>query len=117
MILEQIKGPFTAGQSKTFGGSAGRNYIRIGIQVPDRQPIGYSEKRAYLEKKKNVPLVEGHPDIDVTITAYDVDHSYSINECGILELDGNFGSSLKVTFNRNLPQGSIIDVLYKEEGE
>lgn len=117
MILEQIKGPFTTGQTKTFGDTDGRNYIRIGVQIPKRQPIGYSEKRAYSEKKKTVPPVEGHPDIDVTIRAYDVDHSYSINECGILELDGSFGSSFTVTFNRNLPQGSIIDALYKEKGE
>lgn len=117
MILEQIKGPFAKNQKHEFGGTDGRAYIRIGIQIPDRQPIGYSEKRAYSEKKKGIPSIEGNPDIDVTIKLNDAEHSFSVNECGLLELDGNFGNMVTITFERNLPEGSIIDALYKEAGE
>ncbi len=117
MILEQIKGPFTRGQTHSFGGTDGRTYVRVGIQIPDRQPIGYSEKRAYLEKMKTVPSVNGNPVVDATITLNGAEHSFSVNECGILELDGSFGNMVTVTFERNLPEGSIVDALYKEEGE
>lgn len=117
MILEQMKGPFSAGQNKTFGGTDGRTYVKIGIQVPHRQPIGYSEKRAYLEKKSGVPSIEGDPIIDVVITTNEITSNHSINEPGIFEVEGNFGNMVTIGFPRSLPQGSIVDLLYKEEGE
>jgi hypothetical protein len=128
MKVEQIKGPFSAGAYKMFGGTDGRIYTHIGIQVPKRQPLGYTTFRAIDEglSSDSIPeLVE--PIVpskycDVTIifgsesdskSSYD----YKISEKGILEFDGSFTNGITVKFLRALPPETIIDIAYKEEGE
>lgn len=117
MKLEQIKGPFSIKSSHTFKVDAGNSYVHIGIQIPKRQPIAYSEYRALNEGKEDIILFPQIPDYDVTITTNESEFSYKVNETGILELDGNFGSKLKFTFEKSMPPETIIDVIYKDEEE
>lgn len=117
MKLEQIKGPFSIKSSHTFKAGAGNSYVHIGIQIPKRQPIAYSEYRALNEGKDDIILFPQIPDYDVTITTNESEFSYKVNETGILELDGNFGSKLKFTFEKSMPPETIVDVIYKDEEE
>lgn len=122
MYIEQIKGPFSRNSSKTFGGTDGRVYKHIGIQIPHREPTGYSTYRTYRENKKEMPSHEYFPATDISITTTDVDgsleHFFIINETGILELDGdNLGGMLKVKFFKDMPPETIIDLVYAAEGE
>ena len=93
MKLEQIKGPFSVKSNHTFMAGAGNSYVHIGIQIPKRQPIAYSEYRALNEGKEEIILFPQIPDYDITITTNESEFSYKINETGILELDGNFDGS------------------------
>lgn len=117
MKLEQIKGPFSTKSSHTFKAGAGNSYVHIGIQIPKRQPIAYSEYRALNEGKEDIILFPQIPDYDVTITTNESEFSYKVNETGILELDGNFGSKLKFTFEKSMPPETIVDVIYKDKEE
>ena len=117
MKLEQIKGPFSIKSSHIFKAGAGNSYVHIGIQIPKRQPIAYSEYRALNEGKEDIILFPQIPDYDVTITTNESEFSYKVNETGILELDGNFGSKLKFTFEKSMPPETIVDVIYKDEEE
>lgn len=117
MKLEQIKGPFSIKSSHTFKAGAGNSYVHIGIQIPKRQPIAYSEYRALNEGKNDNILFPQIPDYDVTITTNESEFSYKVNEIGILELDGNFGSKLKFTFEKSMPPETIVDVIYKDKEE
>lgn len=117
MVLQQIKGPFSIKSSKTFSAGVGNSYVHIGIQIPKRQPIAYSEYRALYEGKEDIVLFPQIPDYDITITTSETEFSYKINETGILELDGNFGSKLKFTFEKTMPPETIVDVVYREQEE
>ena len=117
MKLEQIKGPFSVKSNHTFNAGAGNSYVHIGIQIPKRQPIAYSEYRALNEGKEDIILVPQIPDYDITITTNESEFSYKVNETGILELDGNFGSKLKFTFEKSMPPETIVDVIYRDANE
>ena len=117
MKLEQIKGPFSIKSSHTFKAGAGNSYVHIGIQIPKRQPIAYSAYRAFNDGNEDIILFPLIPDYDVTIPTSESEFSYKVNETGILELDGNFGSKLKFTFEKSMPPETIIDVIYKDEEE
>ena len=45
-------------------------------------------------------------------------NGYKISPTGILEFDGELETgSLTITFNRQLPMNTIIDIIYKNIGE
>ena len=117
MKLEQIKGPFSIKSSHTSNAGARNSYVHIGIQIPQRQPIAYSEYRALNEGKEELLLFPQIPDYDITITTNQSEFSYKLNETGILEFDGNFGSKLKFTFEKSMPPETIVDVIYKDANE
>lgn len=102
MILEQKKGPFSEGASFRVGAVDGRGYVHIGIQIPKSQPIEYINSV--------VPT-------DVLIETENGAKEYKINKTGILEFDANVGNSVKITILRDLPAESIIDLVYRPEGE
>lgn len=94
------KGPFSAGASFEVGGSDARNYVHIGIQIPKSQPIDY------------IPTTTRG---DVRVETLYTKQDYKINKCGILEFDAAVGNSVKVTFLRDLPSETIIDLVYYPE--
>lgn len=94
MELLQLTGPFSAGQSMTIPAQTGYEYIHIGIQIPERQPIQYWFN----------PLQP-----DITINGI----SYRINENGILEFDGLAELSYIIRFEKDLPMTAIVDILYR----
>ena len=102
MILEQKKGPFSEGASFRVGAVDGRGYVHIGVQIPKSQPIEYINSV--------VPT-------DVLIETENSAKEYKVNKTGILEFDANVGNSVKITILRDLPAESIIDLVYRPEGE
>lgn len=119
MFLQQIKGPFVVKSSYNFNAGSGNSYVHIGIQIPKRQPIAYSEYRWIRDEnnKNDLVLFPYKPDYDITITTNESECSYKINETGVLEFDGNFGSKLKITFEKNMPPETTVDVMYKTAEE
>lgn len=119
MKAEQIKGPFSAGVTKTFGAVDGRTYKHLGIQIPKRQPITYSSYRALSEGKAASP-VPAHSEslsslLDITIETINTSYSYKISEKNCLEFDSDLGNEVKITFLRDMPPETIIDLIYEEE--
>lgn len=102
MRLEQKKGPFSAGSRFRVGAVDAREYVHIGIQIPYRQPIAYYK--------------ESSVDADIKIATNEGESEYKINECGILEFDGAIGNSVTITFLKNLPTETIVDIVYRPEG-
>lgn len=125
MILEQKKGPFSANSSFRVGGTDGRGYVHIGIQIPKSQPIaglGYCDsiKDGHTHSPsldEPIEILRGAATPDVTIETSEGAKQYKINATGILEFDANVGNSVKVTFLRDLPAECIVDLVYKPEGE
>lgn len=96
MKLLQLTGPFSAGQSISIPAQSTYEYIHIGIQIPERQPIQYW-------KKSLQP--------DVTINGV----SYRVNDNGILEFDGLAELAWVIKFEKDLPMTAIIDILYRTQ--
>lgn len=125
MILEQKKGPFSQNSSFRFGGTDGRGYVHIGIQIPKSQPIsglGYcnSIKHGHTHSSnlgEPIEIYKGVLPADVRIETSEGIKDYKINATGILEFDANVGNSIKITFLRELPAETIIDCVYRPEGE
>jgi hypothetical protein len=119
MKVEQIKGPFSANATKTFGATDNRTYKHLGIQIPKRQPIAYNSYRALSEGKASSPVpkhsetLSGLLDVDIETT--NSAYSYKINEKNCLEFDGNLGNEVKITFLRDMPPETIIDLIYEPE--
>lgn len=108
MRLEQIKGPFAAGTSKTFRDNDA-NYVHIGIQVPYGKIIGWwsDEKNKYLS-------FDGVPTPEIEING----DGYFINKTGILEFDGQLADGyVTVKFRKNFPMETIVDVVYSASEE
>lgn len=97
MKLLQYVGPFSSGDKIKIPGKMGYRYIHIGIQAPYRQPIS-------LIKNSSLP-------IDLTINGV----KYRVNEKDILEFDDIREVSWDITFNSDLPWGSIVDIAYEIE--
>lgn len=123
MELEQKKGPFSAGSSFRVGGTDGRGYVHIGVQIPKSQPIaglGYCNSiknghihSSYLGEPIDISKGASIPDIRIETSSGIKD--YKINATGILEFDAEVGNSVKITILRDLPAESIIDLVYKPE--
>ena len=103
MKMEQKKGPFSKGSKFRFGGVDARNYTHLGIQMHHRKPI-IIEKQFSMSPDVRVKTSEGESD-------------YSINTKGTLEFDGNMGNSITITFLKDMPMETVIDAIYRPEGE
>lgn len=125
MLLEQKKGPFSAGSSFRVGGTDGRGYVHIGIQIPKSQPIAgevYCDTIVAGHKHNNLlgtplDILGKMPPADIRISTSGGTNDYKVNATGILEFDTQVGNSIKITILRDLPAETIIDLVYKPEGE
>lgn len=105
MKLLQIKGPFAANSYKEFREND-VNYVHIGIQIPNRQPISW-----WSEEKQKYISFDGPPTADIEING----QGYRINERGILEFDGQLSDGyVKIQFKKNFPMETIVDIIYSE---
>lgn len=93
MRLEQYRGPFQQGEIIEATQGYDYRYLHIGIQIPDRFPIEYTTDPLRPELKIN-------------------DVEYKINECDILEFDGCREAKFTIEILRDLPWGTIIDLVY-----
>lgn len=103
MRLVEKKGPFSAGCSFRVGGASANQFVHVGIQIPNKQPISYAASDDIM------------PDVQLT-TSNGISDFY-VNEHGILEFDCNVGTAVTVRILKNLPPETILDFVYKEQGE
>lgn len=109
MKLEQIKGPFSANDTKTFA-ETDAQYVHVGVQMPKASPIGTVVRNGSNE----AAMTEGVKSADIEING----HGFAVNETGILEFDGELSDGqVKVTFKKALPAETIIDILYSSINE
>lgn len=122
MRLVQKKGPFSAGASFTAGGTSANEFVHIGIQLPQCQPLStnYGNKRMYdsVDKSNTYETVYKQAvSPDVRITVNNSISNFYINETGILEFDGQVGTAVTVKFLKDMPAETVIDLVYKVQGE
>ena len=131
MKLYQYRGPFKEKDTITIQSRLGYEYIHIGIQIPDKQPIAHQpwvrpegiEDLTHKEamEKNHVNEIEdmrsegwksfqsaSRVDIDINGT------EYRLSASDILEFDDISVSSWEITVLRDLPWGTIIDIVYEE---
>lgn len=131
MKLYQYRGPFKEKDTITIQSRLGYEYIHIGIQIPDKQPIAHQpwvrpegiEDLTHKEamEKNHVNEIEdmrsegwesfqsaSRVDIDINGT------EYRLSVSDILEFDDISVSSWEITVLRDLPWGTIIDIVYEE---
>lgn len=130
LLLEQIKGPFKKDERVIFN----KGFIyHIGIQIPfsssSRNRTEYFEENdipidvnSNFEKVSNNFYTALNPD-DIEINGIKL----KIGELNILEydfLEDGFGSdkgnkieSIEIKPKRNLPEETIIDIIYEKKGE
>lgn len=131
MKLYQYRGPFKEKDVIAIRSRLGYEYIHIGIQIPDKQPIarqpwvrpegmeGLPHKEAM--EKNHINEIEdmrgegwesfqsvSRVDIDINGT------EYRLSASDILEFDDINVSSWEITILRDLPWGTIIDIVYEE---
>ncbi len=131
MKLYQYRGPFKEKDTITIQSRLGYEYVHIGIQIPDKQPIarqpwarsqgtdGLTHKEAM--EKNHINEIEdmraegwesfqsaSKVDIDINGT------EYRLSASDILEFDDINISSWEITVLRDLPWGTIIDIVYEE---
>lgn len=131
MKLYQYRGPFKAKDTITIQSRIGYEYVHVGIQIPKKQPIahqpwvrpdgteGLTHKEIMEQNHLNEiedPRAEGwesfqsasQVDIDINGT------EYRLSASDILEFDDISVSSWDITILRDLPWGTIIDIVYEE---
>lgn len=131
MKLYQYRGPFKEKDVIVIQSRLGYEYIHIGIQIPDKQPIARQpwvrpegmEDLTHKEamEKNHVNEIEdirgegwesfqsvSRVDIDINGT------EYRLSASDILEFDDINVSSWEITILRDLPWGTIIDIVYEE---
>lgn len=99
MKLVQYIGPFQSGEQLTIPTQTGYSYVQIGIQIPFRQPVSL--------------ITDGPLSIDMEINGV----GYRINDSCILEFDELNEISIDITFMRDLPWETIIDVMYDAQSD
>lgn len=111
MKLQQLTGPFAKGSSITFS-NINASYVHLGIQVPNCAPLSWKNDSGEWTS-------DGAIQTDLTIGGVGISsNGYKISSTGILEFDGELETgSLTITFNRQLPMNTIIDIIYKNTGE
>ena len=102
MKVLQFSGPFVSGQTITIPASIDHTYVHIGLQIPNRQPIGKVEKYSLPYSSQLHPT-----DVEINGKAYRI-----INN--ILEFDNLAQVSWEINILQDLPMGSVIDIVYKD---
>jgi hypothetical protein len=128
MRLVQKKGPFSAGASFRAGGTSSNEFVHVGIQLPQCQPLstniynicGNKEHKKYdtsIESVSYSTVYKQSVSPDVKITLGTSVMNFYINEMGILEFDGSVGTAVTVTFLKDMPAETVVDLVYKVQGE
>lgn len=123
MRLVQKKGPFSAGASFRAGGTSSNEFVHIGIQLPQCQPLSQNMYNVYNKYDTSTSFVSYStvykqsvsPDVKITLGTSVM--NFYINETGILEFDGSVGTAVTVTFLKDMPAETVVDLVYKVQGE
>lgn len=124
MRLVQKKGPFSAGASFMTGGTSSNEFVHVGIQLPQCQPLSTNiyntNPKSYDTSTKSTSYSTVYkqsvsPDVKITLGTSVM--NFYINETGILEFDGSVGTAVTVTFLKDMPAETVVDLVYKVQGE
>lgn len=128
MKVLQYVGPFSQGDSINIKSAVGYTYVQIGIQIPKRQPIARQKSK----KAKNKTDTKSGKTYRTALedsreegwTGYGVDEAaadvringteYRVSSNDILEFDNLAVGSWDIEFLKDLPWGTIIDIMYSE---
>lgn len=129
MKLYQYRGPFKAQDTITIHSRLGYEYVHIGIQIPDKQPMtrqpwvrpeGSTLPHKDIMEQNHINEIEDYKkegwesiqsipvDLDINGT------EYRLSSNNALEFDDISVSSWDITILRDLPWGTIIDIIYEE---
>lgn len=109
MKLVQYTGPFSSGESLLVN-LMNCKYMHIGVQTPYNWPYSWQDSNGNWVSE---PLAVSKEENDFKIN----NGTYSIYGNGILEHDCEFtfgNNSIKITFSKDFPMETIIDVIYSE---
>lgn len=96
MKIFQYRGPFTSNHSDDIyiAPQVDTTYVHIGIQIPYREPM--------------INLMNQGIPIDIEIN----NRQYRINDTDVLEFEDTEELSLNIHFLQNLPEESVLDIMY-----
>lgn len=103
MKLLQYRGPFVEGDIIEVLPRTDYSYVHIGIQIPDRQPIGSVNEYS-------LPLTGDLVDLNINGMDYRISHS-------ILEFSDLAEIKWEIEILVDLPAETIIDLLYDDNQE
>ncbi len=129
MKLYQYRGPFKAKDTITIHSRLGYEYVHIGIQIPDKQPMirqpwvrpeGNTLQHKDIMEQNHLNEIEdykkeGWESIQSVPVDLDINGTeYRLSSSDVLEFDDISVSSWDITILRDLPWGTIIDIVYEE---
>ena len=96
MKILQYRGPFTTSKEDDIyvAPIMDTTYVHIGIQIPYREPM--------------INLMNQGIPVDIRFNGQD----YRINDTGILEFENTEELELNIHFLQDLPEESILDIVY-----
>lgn len=123
MKMLQYTGPFTTSDTIKISSVVGYEYVHIGVQIPQRQPIARQAEKTSLRPDINTVRnaitdrreegwsgYDNDTRVDLSINGV----SYRVSDGDILEFDEINVSSWEIAFKDDLPWGTIIDIMYDE---
>lgn len=124
MNIFQKVGPIKSGESVTVGSSGGDICKHLGISLSRGVPLSYLKRSSDADEREYFSSVDdgvwnylSEPS-DVTITdgsANSSSVSIKIGVTGMIEYhDVHLVMPLKVTFNRDVPDDAVVDILYDD---
>lgn len=123
MKMLQYTGPFTTSDTIKISSAVGYEYVHIGVQIPQRQPIARQAKKTSLRPDINTVRNAVADRREEDWSGYDNDTrvdlsingvAYRVSDGDILEFDEIDVSSWEIAFKDDLPWGTIIDIMYDE---
>lgn len=123
MKMLQYTGPFTTSDTIKISSAVGYEYVHIGVQIPQRQPIARQAEKTSLRPDINTVRNAITDRREEDWSGYDNDTrvdlsingvSYRVSDGDILEFDEINVSSWEIAFKDDLPWGTIIDIMYDE---
>lgn len=106
------------------GGTSSNEFVHVGIQLPQCQPLSTNiyntNPKSYDTSTKSISYSTVYkqpvsPDVKITLGTSVM--NFYINETGILEFDGSVGTAVTVTFLKDMPAETVVDLVYKVQGE
>ena len=114
--LLEYTGPFTTGQRITLSPLINTEYVHIGMQIPQRQPVAIRERRQNPQSVTPTTIVpDSWREIQTPSPELSVNgKNFCVSPTGILEFDEMADIEMTISILKNLPAETIIDIILYE---